>query len=406
MTEASNSIDPRLMNALTAHQEGRLGVAEAGYLELLAGNPDDPDALHFLGLLRMQQQRPADAIGLVQRSLERAPQNAHAWNNLGNLYVTQDNDAAAIDAYLKALSIDFEISPAWKNLGDCIERSGSPQKAVALFSRIIESKPGLLPAYEAPARVLRALGMNDLALGIYRRWAELEPDRPTARHLLAANSGEGVPSRAADEYMVELFNGFAADFDEKLAKLDYCAPQLLAERLRAQLGANSPALDILDAGCGTGLCGPLLRPLAARLVGVDLSPRMLEKAQERGTYDELVTEELCAFMRGRPQQFDVVVSADTLCYFGELEEALAAARSCLRAGGYLAFTVEAMPEDGSPLGHAIQPHGRYTHSEAYLRRCLAGAGFATPMIDRVVLRKEIRRDVGGFAVIAALDRRP
>ncbi|MCX4239251.1 class I SAM-dependent DNA methyltransferase [Paraliomyxa miuraensis] len=51
-------------------------------------------------------------------------------------------------------------------------------------------------------------------------------------------------------------------------------------------------LDVLDAGCGTGLCAPLLRPLARTLVGVDLSGKMLDQARRRGGYDELIEAEL------------------------------------------------------------------------------------------------------------------
>ena len=54
--------------------------------------------------------------------------------------------------------------------------------------------------------------------------------------------------------------------------------------------------DVLDAGCGTGLCGPLLRTRAKRMTGVDLSPKMIEWAAERGIYDRLAAEELTTFL--------------------------------------------------------------------------------------------------------------
>jgi predicted TPR repeat methyltransferase len=388
------------MAVLAHHQEGRLEQAEAGYRRLLDAHPDDADALHFLGMLRYQQRQLEEGIRLIRRSLELAPRNAHAWNNLGNVLAADRQEEAAVEAYLRALSIDFEIAQAWQNLGSAIERSAEPNKAIALFSRIIESTPELIPAYEALGRILRVLGMTDQALAVYRRWVELEPDRATALHLLAANSGVGVPQRAADRYVVELFDGFAADFDQKLTKLEYRAPSLLAERIRTRLGADRTGLAILDAGCGTGWCGPLLRAHATRLVGVDLSPKMIAKARERGAYDELAAAELCAFMRSRPAAFDLVISADTLVYFGDLTEAVSAAFGCLRPGGLLAFTVEAWLTDESDAGERIQPNGRYQHSAAYLRGVLGAAGFRAPSIDQAVLRKELGREVAGFAVLA------
>jgi predicted TPR repeat methyltransferase len=389
--------DRRLHEAIVHHQEGHLAEAEAGYLSLLAEFPDDPDLLHFLGMLRAQQRRLDEGIALIRRSLERAPDNAHAWNNLGNVLASDGQEEEAVGAYLRAINLDIEIGQAWQNLGSAIGRSGNPRKAIALFSRIIETTPGLVTAYEALGRVLRVMGLKDEAVAVYKRWLELEPDRATAQHLFAANSGERVPDRAADSYMVELFDNFSKDFDEKLAKLGYSAPAILVEKLRTEIGSSAPLAHILDAGCGTGLCGPLLRPLCMRLTGVDLSPGMLEKARSRGGYDELVASELCAYMRTRNGEFDAVISADTLVYFGALEEAMAAAKQCLKAGGCLTFTVEALAQEGED--HAIQHHGRYAHSGKYVRRCLAQAGFAEPAIERVILRKEMGKDVHGLAVL-------
>src|SRR5207248_2783395 len=119
----------------------------------------------------------------------------------------------------------------------------------------------------------------------------------------------------------------------------------------------------------TGLCGPLIRSMCGSLAGVDLSPQMLAIARSRGCYDELVAAELSAFMRSRIQTFDAIVSADTLVYFGALDEPLSAARGALRGAGLLIFTVEALTEP-APGDYRLQLSGRFVHSEAYLRRVL------------------------------------
>ena len=117
----------------------------------------------------------------------------------------------------------------------------------------------------------------------------------------------------------------------------------------------SKSLDVLDAGCGTGLCGPLIAPYARRLVGVDLSARMLAQARARNVYDELFKGELTAYLRDSAGAFDVIVSADTLVYFGPLEDVVAAAADALRPGGRLIFTVEELIGAGSDAGYAHQP---------------------------------------------------
>jgi predicted TPR repeat methyltransferase len=161
--------------------------------------------------------------------------------------------------------------------------------------------------------------------------------------------------------------------------------------------AASKSLDVLDAGCGTGLCGALVAPYARRLVGVDLSERMLDQARARNVYDELLRHELTAYLRGFTGAFYVIVSADTLVYFGPLEEVLAAAENALRAGGRVVFTVEELPVDGDGPGYEITPNGRYRHALAYVERVLAAAGLQ-PEIVPAELRLEAGDPVPGLVV--------
>jgi predicted TPR repeat methyltransferase len=149
----------------------------------------------------------------------------------------------------------------------------------------------------------------------------------------------------------------------------------------------------------------LLSSTARRLVGVDLSAGMLAKARERKVYDELHESELVAFMRAHPRTFDVVISADTLVYFGALEEAMNAAAAALKPGGVLAFTLEAEPVGSEEKFH-LHKSGRYTHSEDYARECLEAAGFAVLLIEGGVLRKEAGADVLGHVVLAKLAAGP
>jgi predicted TPR repeat methyltransferase len=157
--------------------------------------------------------------------------------------------------------------------------------------------------------------------------------------------------------------------------------------------------SVLDAGCGTGLCGPLVRAHVTRLVGVDLSPQMIERAQARGCYDEVVVAELSSFMRARAGEFDAIFSADTLVYFGALEEPLSAACVALQASGALIFTLETQPAASSE-NYRLEAHGRYAHGEAYIRGALHAAGFSVVECSASTLREERGAPVTG-AVIAA-----
>jgi predicted TPR repeat methyltransferase len=198
------------------------------------------------------------------------------------------------------------------------------------------------------------------------------------------------------------FDRFASTFDEVLTALDYRAPALCGVLVADLLGPANAALDILDAGCGTGLCAPILAQWARTLDGVDLSPNMLEKAAARGGYRLLEAAELSAWLAAHPASYDLVVSADTLCYFGALDDVAAAAAGALRAGGHLVFTLEESLGQGT--GEAppfvLNPHGRYSHSEAYARAALARAGLEVLALQRHVLRTELGAPVAGLAIAA------
>lgn len=399
MNERANA---SLMRAIDAHKGGRLVEAEAGYRRILRKRPRDADALNFLGMLHVQKGDATQGTEFLRRSVHSMPGNPHAWLNLGNAQMACDDAPSAEAAFRKATELAPTMAEAWFNLGVCLRRLKQPQEALQAFRKAVEHGPGYAAAYEAIGSLSYRAGRHAEAAEAYREWLQHEPDNPFARHMLAATSGENVPLRAADGYLTDLFDKFASTFDENLHELGYRAPQLLAAAVADHLGAeiaNERTRDVLDAGCGTGLCAPLLRPMAHRLVGVDISAGMTEKARERGGYDELVVEELTTFMRARPGSFDLIVSADTLVYFGSLQEPIEAARSCLRSGGALAFTLEQL-DSAAAEPYRIQPHGRYSHTQAYVREVVAGAGFSTATLSAVTLRRERGQDVAGHLVLA------
>jgi predicted TPR repeat methyltransferase len=307
-------------------------------------------------------------------------------------------DAKAAElAYLNATNLNPDYTEAWYNLGNFLRDQQRPQEALRCYRRVLELKPRFRGAYENIARF--ATGRSDIAAEAYRAWLEAEPDNAVARHMAAAHSGQAAPPRADDAYVIDIFNRGAESFDTVLAKLEYAAPDLVMSALQGVLPAAERSLSVLDAGCGTGLCGPLLRASARRLVGVDLSAGMLTKARERQVYDELHEAELVAFMRAHPLSYDVVVSADTLVYFGVLDEALDAAAAALKPAGLLTFTVEAEPAE-STQPFRLHESGRYSHGMNYVRECIASARLELLQFAPGVLRKEGGADVAGHVVLA------
>jgi predicted TPR repeat methyltransferase len=216
--------------------------------------------------------------------------------------------------------------------------------------------------------------------------------------MLSACSGRDTPARASDGYLQQSFDSFAASFESKLAKLAYRAPALVSAMLDDTGLVAARRRDVHDAGCGTGLCGPLIAPYARRLTGVDLSAGMLAQANEKHIYDQLLQTELSEYLRAQTEAFDVIVSADTLVYFGALDEVVAAAAGAMRPGGVLVFTLEHGVGASAP-DHKLQTHGRYAHARPYVERVLADCGLAVD-IGEAELRLESGVPVQGLVVRA------
>ena len=393
-----------VMRAMQEHQRGNVEGSEAIYREVLAADSTEPDALHYLGVLKFQNGKQLEGLALIRESLDVRPENAHAWNSLGNILKTMGDVEGGCSAYETALRLAPEMHQAWYNYARLLARLGRKDESIAALEKIVAARPEYEEAYQYLGRLCYRVGDIERARNTYRAWLAMSPDNPVPRHMLAATGGDEVsaPARAGDQYVRDLFNGYAASFDENLTGLGYRAPKLMLAAVEAQLDAAAGNLAILDAGCGTGLCGPLLKPFANRLDGVDLSDKMVDLARARGVYDELLVGELSATMRERPCSYDAIISADTLVYFGDLAEPTAAAATCLRPDGWFIFTVEALGSENEALDYRLAPSGRYEHGRAYLERTLQQGGFVVVSIQRETLRMEKAAEVAGWLVTGRL----
>lgn len=415
-------------------RESQLEAAAHVYQAILQHDAGQPDALHYMGLVLHRRGECEAGAQLMTRSIALAPGHAWMWNNLGNILVEQGQLEKGLEAYEQCLVLNPEAADGWNNLGSLHRRCGRLARSVAACRKAVELQPGyavgwynlarvliergeireglvanskaivLSPREQAGryrvARALVTLGEVGKAAAVYREWLADEPDNPLVLHHLAACEGDTRQLRAPDGYIEQVFDSFAGSFDRKLAGLGYRAPQLIAGALSRRLRTQGERrLQFLDAGCGTGLCGPLVREWAKRLVGVDLSAGMLKLAGQRAVYDTLEKAELVGYLAAHPAEFDVVISADTLCYFGDLSAFARAVFAALRADGRLLFTVEASLAGGDAPFH-LQPHGRYAHDQGYLRTTFTSAGFTVDELVQDVLRREAGSEVQGWIVNA------
>jgi predicted TPR repeat methyltransferase len=407
--------------------------AQEVYRRVLETSPDHPRALHYAGVLAHQLGRNDEALGLIERSLALGPDQADWYSNLGIVLQSQGRLARAIDAYRRAIAIDPSHANAHNNLGVLLRATGQPVEAEAAYRAAIRLNPEHIDAYtnlgillnglkrtkeaaacyckvitlrpkHREARKLLAvahctLGEIGKAISIFEEWLEEEPGNPIARHMLAACTGRDVPDRASDSFIEVTFDSFASSFEAKLQRLSYRAPALIGAMLEDSDLERSHGLDVLDAGCGTGLCGAIVAPFARRLVGVDLSQGMLAHAKEKNVYHVLMKAELTEYLRNHSEAFDLIVSADTLVYFGDLKGIIATLAGALRPNGLVLFTLEHAVGDSGGIDHRLELHGRYSHGRTYVEKLLMFSGLQ-PEIIQADLRTEAGAPVPGLAIRA------
>jgi predicted TPR repeat methyltransferase len=426
-----------LVKAFELQKAGRLEAAEAILRPMVSGVRPSPEALHLLGLVRFQRQDLAEALRLVARAVQVAPNYVDAWRNLGNLFLDSSTPDRAEECFRNVLKLaPFDIA-ARGNLAMLLERAERFDDAIVELQTLRRTAPTEVMALNLLAKLLRQtrrhaeevevarnlvhLSPHDPSLKsalsrayfllfdsvdqneeqsnrVLTEWLAFDPQDPVARHMAASRSQSATPSRAADAYVARHFNEFAESYDTVLDNLDNRGPQLIENALRSLDPAPQKDRIVADLGCGTGKCSAILQPFAKRLVGVDLSEKMLDLAKVRGGYDELVCLEITAFLEKRQTAFGLILCADTLPYFGDVGPLFAALAGALQPGGVFLATAELL--DGSESPFQLRKAGRYAHDPKYLQRALNDAGLTILKAEKADLRKEFGTFVQALVVTA------
>lgn len=392
---AQASADEMLREGAARHASGDLDGAARLYRRVLAQRPRDANAMNLLAVLSRQRGDLPRALDLSAKAVAARPDSPVFLANHGGALAEAGRLPEAATALRAALARRPDDAVTLRNLGQVLCAIGDAAGAVAPLRRAVALAPAAAEPWLALAHALRETGEEGAAeaarhaLALPGITAELAAQ---ARFLLAALGAEPAPSRAPAAYVRDLFDQYAARFDADLqGRLGYRTPALLAALLEAAGVLPDRSRRVLDLGCGTGLSGMALKPFAKRLVGLDLSPRMLAEARRRGLYDALEEADLLDWLPRARDRFDLVAAADVLNYLGDLGPALAVIAGALAPGGIAAFSIEA--GEGTPF--ALGEGMRYRHDAAHVAALAQRAGLAALARRDAVLREEKGVPVAG-----------
>lgn len=390
-----------LNHALQA--QNKLEVAVEYYNKALLIKPDLVVAHNNLGFALQSQGKFDEAAESFQHALLLNPDFAEAHNNLGNALQSQGRFEEAVEGFRHALSLSPDFVDAHYNLGNAYKDLKRFEESEASYRKALAINPEHVNALNSLGGLLMECERPNEAMDCFQQVVRLDPNNAAAAHLIASMTGVDSAS-APSQYVAELFDGFASNFEASLVeKLNYKIPKKLVDLITDFARPAVEKWDILDLGCGTGLVGPAIAPYARQLVGVDLSAGMLAKAQEKKLYQRLERSELLAMMKGeKALSYDVIIAADVFVYIGRLDEIMAEIKRLLRPGGILAFSVEAMEalsNEGGIKDYQLNQTGRYAHSSGYIDRMALVNGFKKHSLTPSDIRLEKGKPVQGWVAL-------
>ena len=155
---------------------GQLPEAEGIYQQILHAAPNEPDALHLLGVIAHQGKKYKSAVEFITKALAVRPNFAVAYNNLGNALHKLNKLDEAAENYQKAVAIVPDYADAHYNLGIVLKELNKLDEAVASYQKAIDIKPDYAEAYNNRGNVLKAQGKLDDAVASYHKALAIKPD--------------------------------------------------------------------------------------------------------------------------------------------------------------------------------------------------------------------------------------
>jgi predicted TPR repeat methyltransferase len=426
MTDAHTSAREHFLQGVRAFEAGRLAAAESAFRASLLALPGRPSTLMNLAATLVRARRPAEALPLLDEALAAEPDSTEALCHRGAALAALGQPGPALAAYDQALRLQPSLVPAlfqravqlnllgrpaaalvaleqvmalktpdgeaWFHHGQTLQALGRADEALRSYDRALALEPGVASTWSRRGTLLKDMGRLPDAARSFQQALTLGGDVDFNRYFLASVSGGEAPQAAPRAYVEQLFDSYAADFDEHLvAQLGYRTPQLLA----ALLPPGRHFAAALDLGCGTGLMAPLLQPLCGAIDGVDLSNQMLDKARAAGLYRGLHHGDVAEHLHTTGQTYDLVVAADVFVYVGALESVFTGAARVLGPDGCFLFSVE---EADAGQSLQLRPSARYAHSQDYVTALAAGHGLAVQQMQRQTLRHDQGRAVAGLLI--------
>ncbi|WP_163336632.1 tetratricopeptide repeat protein [Desulfopila sp. IMCC35008] len=360
--------------------------AKAIYLHMLT-HVDGPLLRYNLGLVYFDLKEYTKATEQFKIGITMQPEDQDMLFNLAISQKASGDTHSAIASYLQLLELNDKHLDALYNLAGCYRENRETKAAIRYYELVLLHDPENDAATNNLAFTFHLTGDLERALYYYRQLLRLRPNHAPASHMIAALEG-ATPTQPPDEYIKEVFDNYSATYEESLTKkLDYSVPEQLRTVMDTFRGTSESFERGIDLGCGTGLSALAFQDVVKEFHGIDLSPKMIERAREKNIYTNLIAGNILNILQERidHQPYDFILAADVFIYLGELNEFFETIRNCSSAHALFCFSTE---KTASGRRYQLRPSGRYAHSRDYIHETLALNGWEVLVCKDADLRKE------------------
>ncbi|WP_339050596.1 tetratricopeptide repeat protein [Rickettsiella endosymbiont of Xylota segnis] len=359
-----NSIQGHWQLANIYWQNQDLEKVHYHYQKIFDLDPNSVELLNNFGALMLKKEQINVAIDYFKRALIIDPKHKTARNNLAAILLQNNQLREAIWHYSLYLNLDPLNIEALFNRAHSLMLIGNLHEAKYDLKKILTIDDTQIDTHCNLAAIYLKLNNPVTALTHYQTILNLNNKHSIANYMISALTRQSLPETAPLDYIKNLFDNYAYQFDAHLQNvLLYKTPELLRKQLNPFL--EKKKYNLLDLGCGTGLSGRCFVDISKKITGIDISPNMLNKAKEKACYDVLIENDILNSLAESKENFDLILCIDTLVYFGKLSEFFTKTLHCLTANGLLAISIELSEQAFS--SYTLQANGRYQHAEIYVR---------------------------------------
>jgi tetratricopeptide (TPR) repeat protein len=192
---SSAAVPDSQLRMLLKEALARIDARDSAYAEnllaqILSEQPNEPDALQLMGLVRRAQGRDEEAEDFYRRSLAEKPEQANVHHNLGNLFITLERYDEAISELKEAIRLKPNYIAAHLNLGRAYSETAQFAAAEKCYRKALWLSPGDLFALQCLAGALNDQQKPREAETILRKALAARPADP--RHVATFEHNLGV----------------------------------------------------------------------------------------------------------------------------------------------------------------------------------------------------------------------